>query len=72
MFEERHQVAHGGHPVEPGIVRGPLQRAAAEPGHFREQVEVILEKDGSQLTAWMYFSDTAVGEPVPSGVYTLE
>lgn len=40
--------------------------------NFREQVEVILEKDGSKLTAWMYFNDTAVGDPVTTGIYTMD
>jgi gamma-glutamylcyclotransferase (GGCT)/AIG2-like uncharacterized protein YtfP len=40
--------------------------------NYRELVEVILDADGSHLTAWMYFNDTAVGELVESGVYTMD
>lgn len=36
----------------------------------REQVDVILDADGSTVSAWMYFNDTPVGELVESGVYT--
>lgn len=35
--------------------------------NFRELVEVILDADGTQLSAWMYFNDTAVGQLVESG-----
>lgn len=36
----------------------------------REQVEVVLDRDNSTVSAWMYCNDTPQGELVPSGVYT--
>ncbi|ADW17795.1 AIG2 family protein [Desulfobulbus propionicus DSM 2032] len=38
----------------------------------RELVDVVLDADASQVSAWMYFSDTAVGDLVESGVYTRD
>lgn len=40
--------------------------------NFRELVEVILDADGAQVSAWMYFNDTPVGTLVESGVYTMD